>query len=126
MCKVSKYKFFLVCIFSYSHWIRRFTEYSISVFNRKGKKGYEVMFFWHVNVNIFKKFIQYNTLYIEIKRKRKKLLSRGSTYHCFIFNSWFLKTHSQVWDNFWQLKVLQIWWKIFLFHLKSSFHFKVI
>ena len=37
-----------------------------------------------------------------------------------------LEDTPQVWDNFWQLKVLQIWWKIFLFHLKSSFHFKVI
>ena len=31
-----------------------------------------------------------------------------------------LKVHSQVWHNFWQLKVLQKWWKIL--YLESCFY----
>ena len=31
-----------------------------------------------------------------------------------------LKAHSQVWDNFWKLKALLKWWKMFFFHLKNS------
>ena len=31
-----------------------------------------------------------------------------------------LKAYFHVWDNFWQLKALQKWWKCFLLHHKIS------
>ena len=37
-----------------------------------------------------------------------------------------LKTHSRIWDNFWQLKALQKWWKMLFFHVKSSFRSRYI
>ena len=40
---------------------------------------------------------------------------------------WVLKAHSQVWDNFWQLKVLEKWWKMlsFYFTLQALFVLKI-
>ena len=34
-----------------------------------------------------------------------------------------LKAHPEVWDNFWQLKYLQKWWKIFIISPQKLFSF---
>ena len=36
---------------------------------------------------------------------------------------WKLKVHSQVWDNFWQLKALLRWWKMFFISPQKLFSF---
>ena len=35
----------------------------------------------------------------------------------------YLKAHSQIWDNFWQLKALQKWWKMLFISRQKLFSF---
>ena len=57
--------------------------------------------------------------------------SKFSHFYYFSVKSYFilidlsLKAHSKVWDNFWQLKPLQKWWKCFHFTLKALFVLKI-
>ena len=54
-------------------------------------------------------------------RKGKYIIdTENSPYFCYSFKI-LLKAHSQLWDNFWQLKAFKSDEICFLFHLKSSF-----
>ena len=125
MCKVSKYNIYsglYFPIFALNMEIYRVLNLRILY---KGQKRV-----WS-NVFLACKYIQkiYSIqyfLYIEIKRKRKKLLSRGSAYHCSIFNSWFLKTQLRSETIFGNWKSFKYDGKYFYFTLKAHFILKLL
>ena len=70
---------------------------------------------WMFLQNIYWKNVGVNFRY---KNYLTKYLTSFTDYPIY-----FLKTHSKVWDHFWQLRALEKWWKILFISAKKLFSF---